>query len=51
MVIRLLDKKGNVIEVVGAKVGFRTSEVKDGQLLVNGKPILIKGVNRHEHDS
>ena len=50
MTIRLKDKKGNVIEVVGAKIGFRTTEVKDGQLKVNGKPILIKGVNRHEHD-
>ncbi|WBL23877.1 glycoside hydrolase family 2 TIM barrel-domain containing protein [Zunongwangia sp. HRR-M8] len=33
-----------------AKIGFRTSEIKGGQLLVNGKPILLKGVNRHEHD-
>ncbi|MDN3594149.1 glycoside hydrolase family 2 TIM barrel-domain containing protein [Zunongwangia endophytica] len=33
-----------------AKIGFRTSEIKNGQLLVNGKPILLKGVNRHEHD-
>jgi beta-galactosidase len=32
------------------RVGFRTSEVKGGQLLVNGKPVYIKGVNRHEHD-
>ena len=30
-------------------MGFRTSEVKDGQFRVNGKPVLIKGVNRHEH--
>ena len=30
-------------------IGFRTTEVKDGQLLVNGKPVMIKGVNRHEH--
>lgn len=30
------------------KAGLRRSEVKNGQLLVNGKPILIKGVNRHE---
>lgn len=30
--------------------GFRSSEIKDGQLLVNGKPVLLKGVNRHEHD-
>ena len=51
MIIRLKDKKGAVMEVVGSKIGFRTSEVKDGQLKVNGKPILIKGVNRHEHDA
>ena len=32
------------------EIGIRSSEIKNGQLLVNGKPILIKGVNRHEHD-
>lgn len=31
------------------KVGFRTVERKNGQILVNGKPVLFKGVNRHEH--
>jgi beta-galactosidase len=31
-------------------VGFRSIEIKNGQLLVNGKAILFKGVNRHEHD-
>ena len=31
------------------KVGFSRSEVKNGQLLVNGQPVLIKGVNRHDH--
>lgn len=36
-------------QVVLQKVGFRTSEIKNGQLLINGEPILIKGVNRHEH--
>ena len=41
-------KKGQA--VVPLKVGFRSSEIKNGQLLVNGKPILIKGVNRHEMD-
>ena len=50
MTIRLKDRRGKVIEVVGTKIGFRTTEVKDGQLKVNGKPILVKGVNRHEHD-
>ncbi|MEN8186840.1 MAG: glycoside hydrolase family 2 TIM barrel-domain containing protein [Bacteroidota bacterium] len=47
----ILEKKnGKVSEVISRKIGFRTSEVKNGQLLVNGKPILIKGVNRHEHN-
>ncbi|EPS44203.1 hypothetical protein H072_1885 [Dactylellina haptotyla CBS 200.50] len=35
--------------VICQRVGFRTSEIKDGNLLVNGKPIIIRGVNRHEH--
>ena len=32
------------------RVGFRTVEIRDGRLLLNGKPLLIRGVNRHEHD-
>ena len=44
-------KKGNeVLEVVRRKVGFRHIEIKGAQLLVNGKPVLIKGVDRHELD-
>jgi beta-galactosidase len=50
LILTLKDKDGNVLEYQSAKVGFRKSEIKNGQLLVNGKPILIKGVNRHEHD-
>lgn len=38
------------IESVTHKIGFRASEIKNGQLLINGKAILLKGVNRHEHD-
>ncbi len=37
-------------EVITQMVGFRRVEIRDVQLLVNGKPILIKGVNRHEID-
>jgi len=33
-----------------SKIGFRTTEKKDGQILINGRPVLFKGVNRHEHD-
>ena len=44
-------KKGDkVLETVCQKVGFRHIEIRGGQLLVNGQPILIKGVDRHELD-
>ena len=38
------------VEVITQKVGFRRIEIKNAQLLVNGKPILIKGADRHELD-
>ena len=50
LVLRLLDEKGDATQIVTTRVGFRTVEIKDGQFLVNGVPILFKGVNRHEHD-
>lgn len=50
LVITLFDKNNNALEYLSTRVGFRKSEIKDGQLLVNGQPIYIKGVNRHEHD-
>ena len=37
-------------EVIPVKVGFRKIEQKNGQILINGKPVLFKGVNRHELD-
>ena len=44
-------KQGDkVLEVVNQRVGFRHIEIKGGQLLVNGQPILIKGADRHELD-
>lgn len=49
LVIRIKDKKGAEIELIKSYVGFRTVEIKDGQLKVNGKAIMVKGVNRHEH--
>ena len=45
-----LKKGNNVLEVVRQRVGFRHIEIKNGQLLVNGKAILIKGADRHELD-
>jgi beta-galactosidase len=37
-------------EHTACKVGFRKVEVRDRQLLINGKPMMIKGMNRHDHD-
>ncbi|OJJ18900.1 hypothetical protein BKI52_22785 [marine bacterium AO1-C] len=48
--ITLQQDSETVIEVLTCKVGFRKVEIKQGQLMVNGVPITIKGVNRHEHD-
>ena len=45
-----LEKNGQVIESLTQKVGFRKIELKNGQVLVNGQPVLFKGANRHEMD-
>lgn len=44
----LRSKKGEDICVKALKTGFRRVELKDGNMLVNGKPIMLKGVNRHD---
>lgn len=61
MVMRLKNTGGTVVETLGCKVGFRNVAIKNveyavadtvlttRQLCVNGVPITIKGVNRHEH--
>ena len=49
LLLTLKDSSGGVIEVIPQNVGFRKVEIKGGRFLVNGKPVLIKGVNRHEH--
>ena len=49
LLLTLVDSNNQVTELTGCEVGFRTSEIKNGQFCVNGVPILVKGVNRHEH--
>ena len=44
----LTDTDGTVIETADTKVGFRTFELKNGIMTLNGKRIVFKGVNRHE---
>ncbi len=51
LIITNTDAQGNVLEYIPSRIGFRTVEIKNKQLLVNGQPILVKGVNVHEHDA
>ena len=51
LTLALLDgDNGPLIEAEGYDVGFRTVEISGGQLRLNGQPLLIRGVNKHEHD-
>ncbi len=47
--VALKDESGKNLAFYAFKVGFVRSEIKAGNLLVNGKPVLIKGVDRHDH--
>jgi len=51
VVVTLKDGKGKTLEVKAFQAGFRTVEIKDGALLVNGSRIMIRGVNRHEFNT
>lgn len=48
--LTLRTSAGHIIEQVEQSVGFRSVEIRGGQLLVNGSPVRLRGVNRHEHD-
>ncbi|HAG16144.1 MAG TPA: beta-galactosidase [Bacteroidales bacterium] len=50
LILNLMDKNGKTLESTAIDVGFREVKIAGGQLLVNGKAVLLKGVNRHEHD-
>lgn len=50
LIFMLKDPQGKPIEIIPQKVGFREIQIINGKLLVNGKAILVKGVNRHEID-
>ena len=50
LVLSLKDSGGNVVEVESARVGFREVEIRSGRFRLNGRPIRLYGVNRHELD-
>ena len=49
---KMVNQKGEfrIYDWVDVEVGFRNIRIENGQLLVNGVPVTIRGVNRHEHD-
>ncbi len=49
LLLLLKDARGNTLEVIPQKVGFRRVDIAGGRLLINGQAVLFKGVNRHEH--
>ncbi len=48
--VSLVSPEGHTVEHTSCRVGFRKVEITNRELLINGKPVMIKGVNRHEHD-
>jgi len=50
LVLTLRDHEGHLQEAIPQKVGFRMIQQRDSQILINGEPVLFKGVNRHEMD-
>jgi beta-galactosidase len=50
LTIELLDGSGDVVDATRTRVGFRRVEIVGRDLLVNGRRILVQGVNRHDHD-
>ncbi len=50
LLITLLDENGAIVEAVSNDIGFRKIDIVNGQLLLNGKALTIRGVDRHETD-
>jgi beta-galactosidase len=50
LLVEVTDAQGRLVSATARRIGFRTVEVADGEVRVNGRRVMIKGVNRHEHD-
>ncbi|MDF2639153.1 MAG: hypothetical protein K0R64_2137 [Novosphingobium lindaniclasticum] len=50
LLVELLDAQGKLVEATSRRIGFRSVEIAGGEVRVNGKRVMIRGVNRHEHD-
>jgi beta-galactosidase len=49
LVISLSNADGDLVDQTAQMIGFRSVEIAGRELLLNGNPLLIKGVNRHDH--
>ncbi len=49
LVVSLINPEGRSVESVSTRIGFRRVEIRKRELLINGRPVMIKGVNRHDH--
>ncbi len=47
--LTLKDAAGRIVEVIPSDIGFRKVEIRNARILINGQPVIFKGVNRHEH--
>lgn len=50
LVMNIKNDKGVITEILSTRIGFRKIEIKNGVLCINGNRMIIRGVNRHEHD-
>lgn len=50
LVLSLRDDRGELVEARSCRVGFREVRIKDRQLFINGVPVKLMGINRHDHN-
>ena len=50
ILIKVLDNKNEVVDRISLKTGFRQIDIRGREIFINNHPIIIKGVNRHEHN-
>ena len=50
LLVTLTDAEGRLEDVRSLRIGFRSVVIRNQELLINGRAVLIKGVNRHDHD-
>lgn len=50
LILEVKDSMGKVVNVEASQVGFRQDQLSQGFLMHNGRAVMLRGVNRHEHD-